>query len=134
MRPDHPDAITDVPSCPAWLAPAAKAVWNSTVKQLGGLGVLAKVDQNMLARYCDGFARWRQAQAKLDEATDQDGIAYQMAFARYNKLGQMLLRMEQELGLTPAARTRLPAGAKSDEPKSPATLKLVPQRRDARVA
>jgi P27 family predicted phage terminase small subunit len=92
-------------------------VWKQIVPVLDGLGVLTKIDGNALARYCRLFVRWRQCDAFIREhgesyeTTDQNGrvTSYQQypEVGIVNKLSVLLLRLEQEFGLTPSARARI---------------------------
>ncbi len=105
------------PRCPNWLDKIAKAAWRQLVPQLEAMGVLTLIDANALARYCRLWSRWRQAEAFLDQKgpvyplKDERGKIKcvmpwpQVAIA--SKLAQQLTRLEQEFGMTPAARTRI---------------------------
>ncbi|MBI5866096.1 MAG: phage terminase small subunit P27 family [Planctomycetes bacterium] len=75
------------------------------------------VDQGAVARYCHLWVRWRKAEefiAKHGEMyplKDDKGrtkcVQAWPQVATANKLAQQLTRLEQEFGLTPAARTRI---------------------------
>ena len=85
------------------------------------MGVLAKCDRNALARYCQTWAKWRTAEEVLIaegdtrevKALDRAGRIVVMDLkdrpevARSMKLGDQLLRLEQQFGLTPSARASL---------------------------
>ncbi len=84
------------------------------------MGVLCHADRNLLILYCQTWARWEEAEVFLsrygstyplkDEAGrmrcfmphPQVSIAY--------KLSTTLVRLGQELGLSPSARTRISVG------------------------
>lgn len=110
----HPDRGA---RCPSWLDKDAKAVWQQVAKDLNALGVLTKVDANALARYCRLFVRWKKADAFLQQYGEtyalKDDEGKPKCFQQFpevgilNKLGPQLLRLEQEFGLTPAARARI---------------------------
>lgn len=117
-RDREPRPEKGAPRCPAWLDKEAKAVWRQLVPQLEALGVVTKIDGNALARYCRLFVRWKQCDAfvrKYGESyivKDEEGkqIKTCQQFPEVgiiNRLGVQLLRLEQEFGLTPAARTRI---------------------------
>jgi P27 family predicted phage terminase small subunit len=107
------------PPRPQWLAVEARAYWDELVPELLRLGVLSLIDAKALARYCQTWARWRKA----DEWIQQHGLTYPIKdkdgnvaavqqwpeVGIFNKLSAQLLRLEQEFGLTPAARTRVQA-------------------------
>lgn len=89
----------------------------------------AAVDTKALERYCVDWLRWRRAQAYIAangetyQLTDDSGavrcIMPYPEVAIINKLNISLLRIEQEFGLTPAARTRIQVAAPTpaDNPK-----------------
>ena len=107
------------PEPPDWLDEDARAMWDHLLPMLTGMGVLTRIDGNALARYCRLWSRWRKAEAHLDKhgelyplKDDQGRVRYvqqwpQVAIAA--KLAQQLTRLEQEFGMTPSARTRVPA-------------------------
>lgn len=106
-----------VPDCPDWLDEDGKAAWEQLVPQLQSMGVLTRIDGNALARYCKLWARWRKAEAFIDQhgevypLKDEKGkVKYLAQFPQVNiaaNLAQQLTRLEQEFGLTPSARTRI---------------------------
>lgn len=110
---------------PRWLNTDAKAVWKIVIPQLGEMGVLAKIDTNAIARYCDAFARWKKMAKILDSGETMDfcdaegGVKYSQQkpqVAIYYKLNEMLNKFEASFGLTPSARVGLTSGQK--KPKS----------------
>jgi P27 family predicted phage terminase small subunit len=110
-------SIAGVPSPPPWLSAEEQAGWEELVPLLEGMGVLSRADGNALARYCRLWSRWRKMEKFIDERGEMyplkgdDGHVKcfqqwpQVAIAA--KLAQQLTRLEQEFGLTPAARTRI---------------------------
>ena len=110
-------APAGAPDAPVWLDADSKAAWDALVPQLDGMGVLTKVDQNALGRYCRFWARWRKAEQFIDQHGDmyplKDDQGRTKCFQQWPqvaiaaKLAQQLTRLEQEFGLTPAARTRI---------------------------
>jgi P27 family predicted phage terminase small subunit len=79
--------------------------------------ILARVDRDALAAYCQCYARWKEAELFLDKhgavfpIRDENGAVRcmlpfpQVAIAR--SALQMLQRYQQEFGMTPSARTRV---------------------------
>ena len=102
IRDDEPKPEVGAPKCPTWLASDAKSIWRQLAPRLVRAGVLTKLDGNALGRYCDVLCRWLAARDDEDEKL-------------YQKLGVMLLRLEQEFGMTPSARTRLRVEPRADE-------------------
>ena len=83
-------------------------------------GVLTNWDMRIFEQYCDAYARWKEATDFLNER----GLFFitpsgypqqfpQVAIAQnYSKL---MHKYAQELGLTPAARSRLIAGTGAED-------------------
>ena len=105
------------PDCPDWLDADAKTKWFELVPRLEQMGVLTLVDQGAVARYCHLWVRWRAAEdfikkhGEIYPLKDDKGrtkcVQPWPQVATANKLAQQLTRLEQEFGLTPAARTRI---------------------------
>ena len=105
------------PTCPDWLDDEAKAAWRHLVPMLKRMGVLTRIDRNALTRYCSEWSRWRKMEAFIAEhgpvytLKDEAGkIRCVQQFPQVsiaNKLAINLTRLEQEFGMTPAARTRI---------------------------
>ena len=105
------------PRCPSWIDDEAKQAWKQLIPQLETMRVLAKIDGNALARYCQLWARWKKAELFVQQhgdtypLKDESGrIKCLMPFPQVaiaNKLAAQLTRLEQEFGMTPSARTRI---------------------------
>ena len=112
-REPKPDADQIVP--PEYLAGASLAKWNQVLPGLIATGVITNADVETLARYCTMYEAWLQCLRQVRRAGDW--------FAVYDKTGKMvnakstpsalmvvklaasMLRIEQEFGLTPSARS-----------------------------
>ena len=104
-------------SPPEWVSEEAKACWAEIAPQLDRMGVLKRIDENALARYCQLWSRWKAAELFIARHGEtypikdgQGNVKYiqqlpQVAIA--SKLAQQLTRLEQEFGMTPSARTRI---------------------------
>lgn len=114
-RKGEPQPRKNKPKMPSHMSDGAKAVWRAVVPMLEHMQVLTEVDGMALERYCVAFARWRECERVIDEQGAvmefaKDGGTYAQQRPEVgisNKLATMLLRLEQEFGLTPAARARL---------------------------
>jgi P27 family predicted phage terminase small subunit len=118
----------EVPDPPDWLAtdPDAKAAWDHLVPLLEAIGILTKLDANSLSRYCRLWSRWRKAETFIDThgemyplKSDDGKVKCFQQWPQVNiasKLAQQLTRLEQEFGMTPSARARIPGnkGASRD--------------------
>jgi P27 family predicted phage terminase small subunit len=118
-NPHEPTPPPGKPRCPRWLSDEAKRAWKRMIPQLDAMGILTRLDGHALARYCQLWARWRQAEEFLATNGDThlvrnaDGqVAGVRAYPQVKiaaQLAEQLLRIEQQFGMTPSARTRLVA-------------------------
>ena len=104
------------PDCPDWLSEPARAKWHEVVPKLELMRVLTTIDEDVVAQYCHDWTLWRE----MEQFIREHGVMYPMKDAAgrvkcmaqwpqvgiASKLVQQLTRLERELGLTPAARTR----------------------------
>ncbi len=118
--------------CPSWLRPMAKTAWRKVVRQMSLMGILTMADENLVARYCQTWARWREA----DDFIAENGEGYEVlkdgkvvSVHKYpqtvvvSHLLPQLTSMEDRMGLSPGARANLAIenkGVLSNEPKSKA--------------
>ena len=119
INPAEPQPPKGVPVRPDWLGPEACAAWDCLVPLLQVTGVLTPLDGPALTRYCDAWGRWVNAARFIHQhgemypiKDDQGRVKCFMPFPQtvtYHKLAQMLVRLEQELGLSASARTRIHA-------------------------
>jgi len=126
----RPDAGQQaLPRAPAWLDAEAKVKWKELVPQLGRMGLLARIDRDALARYCDTWAWWRRMRGFINEKgetyllRDDEGrpkyIQQLPQVAVAHKLATQLTRLEAEFGLTPAARSSIHLDVAPDRPLDP---------------
>lgn len=118
------------PRRPSWLKGDAEKEWKRLVEMLSRMGILTKIDGNALARYCRLWERWRRSEEFIEEHGTQypvkktigrgeDQTVEVVGFRIFPEaklamaLAVELRRLEQEFGLTPAARTRISEEAHS---------------------
>jgi len=108
---------------PAWLSEEAKKVWKKTVKDMKEFHILDKVDEDVLAVYCDAVAKHKfanlmieaaimqAAEPEPEEDDDDDGKEKKVNMGTYVKMSQsyarIILQYAEKLGLTANARARL---------------------------
>lgn len=104
-------------SCPRWFTSEARRAWKWVTVELRRMGLLTTADRQAITAYCQTWARWRKAEEFLDTngetytLKDSDGGVRsiqqvpQVSIARCELL--ILKAYQQELGLTPSARTRI---------------------------
>ena len=105
LRPDEPLFRPSAPQLPDWLPANAVAEWDKLVPKLLALGVLAEVDVGMLAAYC-------LTAALVVDLTQQIGAAKSVAkIAKLQRRRQETIaeqiKLAQQFGLSPSARTRV---------------------------
>ncbi len=119
-----PDPSPGKPTRPAWLSGDAAKAWKRLVPVLDKAGMLSKVDGNALGRYCQLWARWRDAEDFIAKHGTTYPIRRSEKVTEFRPFPQVkiaatladqLLRLEQHFGLTPSARTRLTSS--DDRPK-----------------
>jgi P27 family predicted phage terminase small subunit len=121
-------APATVPDAPTFIAasPELLACWTDVCDKLATLGVLSHVDEGVIARYVAMLERHRRASAFLErhgsifEVRDGTGNLRQIKthpmVAEANTTAAACLKLERELGLTPAARVALPTNATKPSP------------------
>lgn len=127
-RPDRmrhePQPEIKAPRCPAWLAPAAKSEWRRLAKTLVRVGVLSDLDRAVFACYCQSWARWQQAEEAIQRhgiliKTPNGHLQQSPAVSLAKAALKQMLQAGGELGLSPAARTRINAQVPPAAPKTP---------------
>ena len=96
----EPKPAKKAPPCPKWLEPEAKK----------------EVDQAAFASYCQAYARWKEA----EEFMTQHGTIVKTKSGYWQQVPQVSIaqtylkimnKIAEQFGLTPAARSRITAGA-----------------------
>ena len=111
---DEPQPPEAIPRCPGHLAPVARVEWRRVARTLHAIGVLTTIDRAALAAYCQAYARWVEAEEKLKETppllkTPSGYVQQSPWLGIANKQLELMGRYMVELGLTPAARSRVMA-------------------------
>jgi len=124
---DEPVPPAGAVVAPEWVTGKAREKWDEVVPQLEAMGLITTADTEAIGRYCAMYEQWvrylDQIRRGLDVLVirDKDGKVKYMqstpAATMFVKLGQSMLRIEQEFGLTPSARAsmNLPGGEVEDE-------------------
>ncbi len=113
----------ECPPPPDFLAPYACDEWWRVAPELHLLGLLTVADVQVLAAYCQAYARWptaEEALARMAGCDESDGLLAKSATgdARPHPLVKIsrdaaarMVKFAGEFGMTPVARTRLAQGA-----------------------
>ena len=112
----EPQPPEGVPDCPSHLNAAAHDEWDRLVHVLHDMGVVTAVDRAALAAYCQCYGRWVEAEQKLQTTpmllkTATGYVQQSPLLSIANKQLELMGRYMTELGLTPAARSRVAACA-----------------------
>ena len=107
-----PNPVKRVPPPPKALGKYGTQEWKRIAPELVKLGLLTTLDTTSLYAYCEAYETWREAKGFLSEG----GMTYATPTGFLKSSPWMLIAKEalaemrrwgQELGLTPAARTRI---------------------------
>jgi P27 family predicted phage terminase small subunit len=103
-----------LPTCPPHLNPAATTEWRRIAKALQQAGVLTTFDRAALAAYCQAWGRWVEAEERLKETpalikTPSGYVQQSPWLGIAHRQLELMGRYMVELGLTPAARSRVMA-------------------------
>lgn len=128
LQPNEPKPeVLTTADPPGNLTPAEREVWQEIASALHRLGLLTEVDVATLSRYCNIRTKFREAKTFLDEhgfyyaiyheqtpdeikAGVKPRLKYMAQFPQvsiYMQLSKELTRLEQQFGMTPAARANL---------------------------
>lgn len=104
------------PECPSWLNDEAKAEWDRLADKMVNLGTLTEMDMAAFAGYCQSYARWKEA----EEFIEKHGTIVKTPSGYWQQVPQVSIaqtylkimnKIAEQFGLTPAARSRITAGA-----------------------
>lgn len=127
------------PDCPDHLSPLAREEWHRLAVTLHAMGVLTIVDRAALAAYCQAWGRWVEAEDKLRVTPPMlktpSGYVQQSPWMSVaNKQMELMGKYMAELGLTPAARSRIVAlDAPADSPLQRIERIIISAAGDART-
>ena len=111
-RNGEPEPEVCIPDRPTFLCEIALAEWDAVTHELETMGTAAKVDHATVESYCVVYARWRNAEAALAEqgTVVKSPNGYPILNPNLSVANEALRQMRAfaaELGLSPAARTRI---------------------------
>ena len=118
-------AAPKLPPCPKHLKGEARLEWRRLGRKLVECGLFADIDTGALALYCQAFARWVEAEAKLAEfgivVKAPSGFVQQSPYlAIANKAMDQMTRLLVEFGMSPSSRSRVSASWVPPVVKAPA--------------
>lgn len=113
MPPRKPVVVQQELAPPEHLNAEAVAHWEEVLATLALDHDLTPSDRDILAIYCDYFARWKKARAEIESAgllvklKNEDNPRPNPFIAIADQCAREMRGLLGELGLTPAARRRL---------------------------
>ena len=123
INEDEPKPPSTIPKAPKHLCKDAKKEWKRVCKTLHTIGVLTEVDRAVLAAYCTAYALWERSWRAINEMsasgklgaglmikTTNGNMIQNPLVGTANKAAGDMVRFASELGMTPAARTKIKAG------------------------
>lgn len=123
VREGEPTPEAEIPPAPDWLDDLGRECWDDLARRLGAQRLLTGLDRNALARYCAIWSDWRRNQREAAKAPavvkirnrkgEVIGTQPSPLTSIRIKLGEQLVRLEREFGLTPAARVGLKVQAEA---------------------
>lgn len=124
MNENEPEAPCGAPDAPLWLSDRAAEIFAGICATIDGMGYLSTADQAVLALAASRLEEVEIATARIED----EGRTYRTTNAQGEKMirpNPMVAQRSDamrhahallsELGLTPAARSKVSAGKKADE-------------------
>lgn len=121
----------EIPECPRFLTPVAKAEYDRIAPLLVASGLLTKLDSAVLAAYAQSWGEWvttdteikrRQKTQKTDALIDVTPSGYKQIAALVQVRDRAIdrcIRFAKEFGLTPASRIQSTTGQQMALPGVP---------------
>ena len=115
LNEKEPKPASKAPACPKWVEPEAKKEWRRLSKQLEEFCVLTELDMASFAAYCQAYARYKEAEEFITQhgsiVKTPSGYWQQVPqVAQAQTYSKIMLRLAEQFGLTPSARSRIIAG------------------------
>lgn len=126
---------------PEWLSEGALRIWSQMAPIAITMQTLTVADALTFGRYCESFARYIELKRFLMnkgasgttyvvKGTDGKSVRYVAELpqaAEYRRLHEILIKLEEHFGFTPAARSRIQVEKGGASPSAPATAPLTPE-------
>ena len=140
LNKSEPKPAADAIEPPDWVTGKSLEKWREVVPKLVGMGVMTNADIDTIARYCTMHEQYvkylDQVRRGLDVLVIRDDsgkVKYMQstpAATMMTKLAASMLRIEQEFGLTPSARS----GLSGSQPQQESIIEKFRALRAARKA
>ena len=116
------DVVSNVPDAPEWLSEIGKEEWKKVSEQLFNIGMLHKVDLQLIAAYCNEMSLYIETETmlrnkgRIQAFRNADGTLKHTQAVPYQKIAKdalaSALKLATQFGLTPVARASISAPTK----------------------
>jgi P27 family predicted phage terminase small subunit len=116
------DVVSNVPEAPEWLSEIGKEEWKKVSEQLFNIGMLHKVDLQLIAAYCNEMSLYIETETmlrnkgRIQAFRNADGSLKHAQAVPYQKIAKdalnSALKLATQFGLTPVARASISAPTK----------------------
>ncbi len=120
----QPEPINKDIEAPPTLSQSAKEHWHTIMASLSEANILANMDVDALALYCENWAQWAEANAHIEKygmviksPKDNKTPVVSPYLSISLKTGDQLRRLLTEFGMTPASRVGLKGKNTEQEPE-----------------
>ena len=110
------DLVSSIPEAPEWLSEIGKQEWKKVSEQLFNIGMLHKVDLQLIAAYCNEMSLYIETETmlrnkgRIQAFRNADGTLKHTQAVPYQKIAKDALATQ--FGLTPVARASISAPTK----------------------
>ena len=116
------DLVSSIPEAPEWLSEIGKQEWKKVSEQLFNIGMLHKVDLQLIAAYCNEMSLYIETETmlrnkgRIQAFRNADGTLKHTQAVPYQKIAKdalaTALKLATQFGLTPVARASISAPTK----------------------
>lgn len=135
LNADEPQtpALESDADIPAYLSDRAREHWHLVAAQLREAKLLGRVDAHALGLYCEAFARYTDANAKIAKSgpvvVAPSGFPVQSPYlAIANKAHEQMCKLLIEFGMTPSSRSRVSKVESGEDDPYSAFVKKQPRK------
>ena len=119
LNKNEPKPNKKLPTCPNWLTDEAKKEWHRLAKEMNSIGILTNIDRAVFASYCQAYARWKETEQLIDNhgfifLTPSKYPQQSPFISIAHQYEKQMSQCAEQLGLTPAARSRIIANNDAD--------------------
>jgi P27 family predicted phage terminase small subunit len=128
QEPEYAPVMVDAEPPAILTTEAGRALWRGLLPALASINVLQETDLQTMTRYCRTWGRYVEVEGLIDDmdsgghpihkylqTTSNMNIIQNPLIGVSNRCSDMLLKLEAEMGLTPAARSRIVVPPKKQE-------------------